>query len=223
MPTGHFLIAGLTLVLIDLLLAGDNALVIAMAVRHLPRRERRIATAIGAAVAVALRVALTFIAARLLEVRFVKLAGGLFILWVAIKVLRDVHEPEQDSIAPRGMMRAIWYVIIADLKMSIDNILAIAGASQGHLGLILFGLALSIPFIMVSSNLLAKLMNRYPVVIYAGAAILGKVGGDMALTDPWVRSVAPVSDTTRYIVDGALIAAILFVGWMLTRKARRSA
>ena len=223
MPTGHFLIAGLTLVLIDLLLAGDNALVIAMAVRHLPRRERRIATAIGAAVAVALRVALTFVAARLLEVRFVKLAGGLFILWIAIKVLRDVHEPEQVTGSPRGMMRAIWYVIVADLTMSIDNILAIAGASRGHFGLILFGLALSIPFIMVSSNLLAKLMNRYPIVIYAGAAILGKVGGDMALTDPWVKSVLPVSDVTRYIVDAALIAAILLVGWMLTRKARRSA
>jgi predicted tellurium resistance membrane protein TerC len=120
------------------------------------------------------------------------------------------------------MMLAIWYVIVADLTMSIDNILAIAGASQGHFGLILFGLALSIPFIMASSNLLAKLMNQYPIVIYAGAAILGKVGGDMALTDPWVQTVAPVSNTTRYIVDGALIAAILFVGWMLTRKARPS-
>lgn len=219
MPAGRFLIAGLTLVLIDLMLAGDNALVIAMAVRHLPRRERRIASACGAALAVVLRVALTFVAAEVLKVRFVKLAGGLFILWIAIRVLRDANEPEQVTPAPHGLMRAIWYVIAADLTMSIDNILAIAGASRGHLGLIVFGLALSIPFIVVSSNLLATLMNRFPIVIYAGAGILGIVGGDMVLTDPWVASIAPVSDIARYIVDAALVVAIWISGWMLTKRA----
>jgi YjbE family integral membrane protein len=222
MPAGHFLIAGLTLVLIDLVLAGDNALVIAMAVRQLPRRERRIASACGAALAVVLRVALTLVAAEILKVRFVKLAGGLFILWIAIRVLRDAHEPEQVTPSPRGLMRAIWYVIAADLTMSVDNILAIAGASRGHFGLIVFGLALSIPFIVVSSNLLATLMNRFPIVIYAGAGILGIVGGDMALTDPWVASIAPVSDTARYIVDAALVVAIWVSGWMFAARARRS-
>jgi YjbE family integral membrane protein len=218
MPLTHFLIAGLTLVLIDLLLAGDNALVIAMAVRHLPRRERRIASFCGAALAVVLRVALTFVAAEVLKVRFVKLAGGLFILWVAIKVLRDAGQPEHLSTAPHGMVRAIWFVIVADLTMSTDNILAIAGASGGHFGLILFGLALSIPFIVISSNVLANLMDRYPIVIYAGAGILGKVGGDMALTDPWLEAVAPVSDTARHIIDAALVAAIWTAGWLIARK-----
>lgn len=221
--SAHFLIAGLTLVLIDLLLAGDNALVIAMAVRHLPPRERRVASAAGAGLAVLMRVALTFVAAQLLELRFVKLAGGLFILWIAFKVLRDAGEPEQVTAAPGGIMRAIWVVLLADLTMSVDNILAIAGASGGHIGLIIFGLAVSIPFIMVSSNLLAKLMNRYPIVIYAGAGILGKVGGDMAMTDPWMESVAPVSNAIRYAVDGALIALLWLAGWLFASRRRKDA
>jgi YjbE family integral membrane protein len=222
MPASRFLIAGLTLVLIDLVLAGDNAVVIAMAVRHLPRRERRIASVCGAALAVILRVALTFVAARFLEVRFVKLAGGLFILWIAFQVLRDAGQPPEVAAAPHGLARAIWYVLFADLTMSIDNILAIAGASSGHFGLILFGLAVSIPFIVVSSNLLTQLMDRYPIVIYVGAAILGKVGGDMALGDPWVKGLIQISDVARYAIDAALIAAILIGGWWASKRSRRS-
>jgi YjbE family integral membrane protein len=222
MPPSNFLIAGLTLVLIDLLLAGDNAFVIAMAVRHLPPRERRIASICGAALAVILRVGLTFVAAKILEVRFVKLAGGLFILWIAFQVLRDAGQPQEVEAAPHGLARAIWYVLFADLTMSTDNILAIAGASSGHFGLILFGLAVSIPFIVVSSNLLARLMDRYPVVIYVGAAILGKVGGDMALTDPWVTGLINISDVARYAVDAALIAAILIAGRLAAKKSSNS-
>jgi YjbE family integral membrane protein len=222
MPASHFLIAGLTLVLIDLLLAGDNALVIAMAVRHLPPRQRRIASLCGAALAVILRVALTFVAAEVLEVRFVKLAGGLFILWIAFQVLCDASEPPPSVAATGSLRRAVWYVLIADLTMSTDNILAIAGASGGHFGLILFGLAVSIPFVVLSSNLLANLMNRYPIVIYAGAAILGKVGGDMALTDPWVAHLLHPSDWTRYAVDAALIAVILIAGRIVSKKSETS-
>lgn len=222
MPASKFLIAGLSLVLIDLVLAGDNAVVIAMAVRHLPRRERRIASACGAALAVLLRVALTFVAAEVLEVRFVKLVGGLFILWIAFQVLRDAGRPPDVSATPHGLARAIRYVLFADLTMSTDNILAIAGASGGHFGLILFGLALSIPFIVVSSNLLANLMERYPIIIYAGAAILGKVGGDMALTDPWVKGLIQIPDAARYAVDAALIAAILIAGRFAAKRSHDS-
>jgi YjbE family integral membrane protein len=220
MPAGKFLIAGLTLVIINLLLAGDNALVIAMAVRSLPPRQRRIASAWGAALAVILRVALTFVAAEALEMRFVKLAGGVFILWIAFQVLRHTQKPRAAVSAPQSMRRAIWYVVIADLTMSVDNILAIAGASGANLGLIIFGLAASIPFIVLSSNLLAALMNRYPAVIYAGAAILGKVGGDMAVTDPWLAGLVHISNDARYAVDGAVIAAIWVAGWLAARQSR---
>ena len=218
MPAGHFLIAGLTLVLIDLLLAGDNALVIAMAVRALPPRERRVGSICGASLAVVLRVGLTFVAAKVLSVEFVELAGGLFVLWIAFKVLIDACEPAEATVRPGSLMKAIWYVLVADITMSTDNILAIAGASRGQFGLILFGLAVSIPFVVLSSNLLAELMNKYPVVIYLGAAILGKVGGDMALSDPFmVRTLNP-SELARYIVDGALVVVILVSGRIISKR-----
>jgi YjbE family integral membrane protein len=220
MPAGHFLVAGLTLVWIDLLLAGDNALVIALAVRHLPARERRIASICGAALALVLRVALTFVAAEVLEWRFVKLAGGLVLLWVAFKVLRDAGEPQRAVEAQPNWARAMWYVTVADLTMSTDNILAIGGASGGHFGLILFGLAMSIPFIVFSSNLLASLMHRYPAVIYLGSAILAKVAGDMILTDPWISAKLTVSTAARYAIDAVLAAAAVIVGRIHALRAK---
>jgi YjbE family integral membrane protein len=207
-----FLAAAVRIVAIDLLLAGDNALVIAMAVRSLPPRERRIGTACGAGIAVLLRVLLTYVAARLLQISYLQLAGGLFILWIAVKVLRDADDPPDAAPASRSLLQAVWYVVFADLTMSTDNILAIAGASGGDWRLILFGLAVSIPFVVMSSNLLANLMNRFPWTIYLGAAILGTVAGDMILKDPFTVNLLHPSDLIRYVVDALLIAAILLLG-----------
>lgn len=212
MTAAHFLAGALQIVVIDLMLAGDNALVIALAVRSLPKRERRIGTACGAAGAVALRVGLTYLAARLLQIPYLQLAGGLFILWIALRVLRDAGEAPAASPGSQRLLQAIWYVVFADLTMSTDNILAIAGASHGNLWLILFGLGLSIPFVVLSSNLLADLMNRYPATVYLGSAILGKVGGDMILQDPFVVRLAHPSDPARYAVDAVLVLAILAIG-----------
>lgn len=222
MSPGHFLIAGLTLVLIDLLLAGDNALVIALAIRSLPLRQRRIASICGATVAVVLRVGLTFVASRLLSVEFVELAGGLFILWIAFKVLIDASEPPDATVRASSLIKAIWYVLVADITMSIDNILAIAGASGGHFGLILFGLGVSIPFVVLSSNLLAEVMNKYPAVIYLGAAILSKVGGDMALGDPFIVRTLHPSDMARYVIDAALVLIILPAGLAISRARQKN-
>ena len=213
----------LQIVLIDLLLAGDNALIIALAVRQLPKRERLLTTVLGAAGAVAMRVALTFVASRALSVEFLKLAGGLFVLWIAFKVLVDASEPPEAASAPRQLLKAVWYVMFADLTMSVDNILAIAGASRGSLELIFFGLAVSIPFVVFSSNLLASLMNRYPALVYLGAGILGKVAGDMVVTDGFVaRTLAP-SPIVHGIVDGALAAGLVVAGLMLRRRKSRAA
>ena len=222
MNFGHFFAGALQIIVIDLLLAGDNALVIAMAVRSLPRRERRIGTVCGAAGAVVLRVGLTFLAARLLQTPYLQVAGGLFILWIAVKVLRDASDPPESAPATQRLLQAIWYVIFADLTMSTDNIIAIAGTSGGNLGLIVFGLAVSIPFVVFSSNLLADLMNRYPATIYLGAAILGKVGGEMILQDPVVARLLHPTDVARYGVDAVLIVAILLIGrwWKRAPTAR---
>jgi YjbE family integral membrane protein len=223
----HFVLNGLAIVLIDLLLAGDNALVIAMAVRSLPKRERRMGIAGGAAVAVVLRIALTAIAAQLLTIEYLQIAGGIFVLWIALKVLVDASDPPDAAPAPKRFWQAVGYIVLADLTMSTDNILAIAGASKGHIGLIVFGLCVSIPFVIFSSNLLADLMDRYPATIYLGAAILGKVGGEMILTDPFVVRTVHPTDALRYSVQAALVVAVVVVGRMMSlarlRRVRESA
>ena len=219
----QFLLNAGSIVMIDLLLAGDNALVIAMAVRSLPRRERRIGTAGGAAAAVVLRIALTAIAAQLLNLSFVQMAGGLLILWIAVKVLIDASDPPESTPAPKRFWQAVWYIVLADVTMSTDNILAIAGASHGHIALIVFGLCLSIPFIVFSANFLADIMERFPATVYLGAAILGKVGGEMIVTDPFlVRRLHP-TDTVRYIVEGVLAVALVIAGKVIADTRRRHA
>jgi len=213
----HFVLSILAIVLIDLSLAGDNALVIALAVRALPKRQRRIGSLLGASAAVALRVGLTFIAARLLDVEFVKLAGGVFVLWIAIKVLRDASDPPEAAPSPARLAQAIWYIVVADITMSTDNILAIAGASKGNPWLMFFGLALSIPFVVISSNLLVSLMERFRWLVYLGAAVLGQLSAEMIFTDPFViRTLRPGPALVR-AVEAALAVALFAAGWAMPR------
>jgi YjbE family integral membrane protein len=218
MPIGRFLLGVFSIILIDLLLAGDNALVIALAVRSLPRRDRRIGAVCGAAGAVLLRIALTVFAARLLAIPYVQLAGGLFIVWIAVKVLVDASTPPGSAPAPKRLLHAIWYVVVADLTMSTDNILAIAAVSKGSVVLISFGLVVSIPFVVFASNLLADLMDRYPATIYLGAAILGRVGGEMILTDPFVVGILHPTVALRYVVEGVLIVAVVVAGRLFANR-----
>jgi YjbE family integral membrane protein len=197
-------------------------LVIAMAVRSLAPRERRISTLCGAVGAVLLRVGLTVVAARLLEIPYLQLGGGILVLWIAVKVLRDVCQPPAAAAAPPRLLAAIWYIIAADITMSADNILAIAGASKGHVGLIVFGLALSIPFVVFSSNLLAKLMDRFSWLVYLGAGILGKVGADMIFSDPAiVRALAP-GDWTRRAVEAAVALVLIAAGYLMSQRKRNA-
>jgi YjbE family integral membrane protein len=217
----HFLLSALEIVVIDLLLAGDNALVIALAVRRLPKQDRRMGIACGAGGAVLLRVALTTVAARLLTVPYLQLAGGAFVLWIALRVLIDASAAADETPTSTRFWQAIWYIVLADITMSTDNILAIAGASKGNFWLILFGLVVSIPFVVMSSNLLSNLMDRFPALIYLGAAILGKVGGEMILTDALVVRAWNPTDTVRYVVEGALALAIMSGGRLLAARTSR--
>ena len=137
----HYLVDCLSIIVIDLLLAGDNALVIAMAARALPKPQRRMALLLGASLAVIARVAVTLLAAKLLEMEFIQFAGGALVVWIAVKVLKDARDAERETVPTRDLWRAIGSIIVADLTMSADNILAVAGASKGNLWLILFGLA----------------------------------------------------------------------------------
>jgi YjbE family integral membrane protein len=214
----HFLLSALTIVLMDLLLAGDNALVIALAVRQLPPRERRIGIIGGAGAAVVLRIGLTTVAAHVLTIPYLQIAGGLAILWIALKILIDASGHPEEADAPKRFWQAIRYIIVADLTMSIDNILAIAGASKGDFRLIVFGLALSIPLVVFSSNLLSRLMDRFPVLIYIGAGLLGKVGAEMILTDPFTVKTWHPTTLVRYCVEAGLVIAVIVVGKLICRK-----
>ena len=222
-PGSVSLVNGFKIVLIDLLLAGDNALVIAMAVRALPSRQRRIATACGAAAAVVLRIAVTIVASRLLSIEFLKMLGGAFVIWIAVKVLAD-SDSAPDGAPPRAsLLQAIWLVVFADITMSIDNILAVAGAARGSTALIVFGLCVSIPFVVFASNLIAMLMDRYTIIVYLGVAILGQVGGEMMMTDPWVKRTLDPSPWLMWAFEGLAIIVILVAGkWLCRRRTDRN-
>lgn len=225
MPAGtvpRLLIDGSSIILIDLLLAGDNALVIAMAVRALPQRQRRLASAFGAAAAVALRVVLTIAAARLLGMEFIKLLGGAFIIWLAVKVLADASSEPATAPPRRQLLTAIWFIVVADITMSTDNVLAVAGAARGAVPLIIFGLCVSIPFVVFSSNLIAMLMDRYSAILYIGAAVLGKVGAEMICTDPFVIRTIHPGEGFIYGVEGVAIFGILAAGRLLSERTRKA-
>lgn len=230
----EWMVAIFNIVWIDIVLAGDNAVVIALAVRGLPPRQRLLGIILGAGAAVVLRVGLTFVATQLLLVKFVQLVGGLLIIWIAFKLLKQNEGgPDEGKAGASGLWQAVWMILVADITMSLDNVLAVAGAARGHFGLLLFGLALSIPLVVFASNLISKLMTRYQIVVFLGAAILGKVGGEMMFTDavvasrllPWWQGVTGAADGMqaytylRYAVEVALVVAIFLTGWLRRRKA----
>ena len=229
----EWFLAIFNIVWIDIVLAGDNAVVIALAVRGLPPRQRLMGIILGAGAAVALRVGLTFVATQLLTVKYVQLVGGLLIIWIAFKLLKQ-NEGHQEETAggASGLWQAVWMILVADITMSLDNVLAVAGAARGHFGLLLFGLALSIPLVVFASNIISKLMAKYQIVVFIGAAILGKVGGEMMMTDavvasrllPWWQDITGAADGVkaydylRHGVEVVLVLAIFLTGWSKRRK-----
>jgi len=169
------------IVIINLILSGDNAVIIAMACNRLADKQRTWGIFLGAGLAVLLRVILTFFAVTLLAYPYLKLIGGLLILWIAVKLFKEGHEEHVE--AAGSIKEAVKTILIADLVMSVDNVLAVAGAAKGNNFLVLFGLVTSVPLVIYGSTLLSKLMQKYPVIITIGAAILGYVGGGMMITD----------------------------------------
>jgi YjbE family integral membrane protein len=214
----HYILDCLSIIVIDLLLAGDNALVIALAVRALPKNQRRVAMLSGAWLAVLIRIGVTFLAAKLLSIEYIQFVGGAFVVWIAIRVLKDARSQEREAASPGELWRAIGSIVVADLTMSTDNILAVAGASKGNVWLIVFGLALSIPLVISSSTFLALVMDKYPLTMYVGVAILGRVAGEMMLGDPFVQKLLHPSDALRYAFELALMAGIIGIGRLLSRR-----
>jgi YjbE family integral membrane protein len=214
-----FFFDALSIILINILLSGDNAVVIAMAVKSLDPRRRYLGIALGAGVAAALRVVLTFFAAELLTFNYVQFVGGLLVMWIAVKLLTEAVEEAEGLTPAVSLWHATWLILVADVTMSTDNVLAIAGIAKGNLALLIFGLGTSIVFVVLSSSILARIMDRYRAVIYVGGAILGRVGGDMMLSDPWVRKWLEPSRAFDITAQAICAAGVLVIGWGLVKRA----
>jgi len=236
--TWEWTIAIFYIVWIDIVLAGDNAVVIALAVRNLPEKQRKLGIILGAGAAVGLRASLTVVTTQLLTIPYLKLIGGIMILWIAFKLLRQGEQGHgTDKQGAQGVWQAVWMILIADLTMSLDNVMAVGGAARGSYALIVFGLMLSIPLVVFGSNLISKLMARFQIIVFIGAAILGKVGGEMIFTDsivagqmmPWWQNLTGAVDAEkaynwfRYGVEAVFVLTIFFYGWSRRRRQKEPA
>ena len=210
------------IIIINLILAGDNAVVIAMAVRSIPLGQRRQGLVYGAGAAVLLRVALTFFVSRLLEIEFIKLCGGILIIWIAVKLFIEGSPDKGPEMQTTTLRQAIKILLIADITMSLDNMLAVAAAAHGSLFLLVFGLGLSIPFVIFTSGLLATLMDKYPIIVAIGAAILGRVGGEMMITDPIIMNYFSPGLTVQYAVQGVFTIGVVIAGKLWVRRLAAS-
>jgi YjbE family integral membrane protein len=173
----------------------------------------------GAACAVIALVTATYFAARLLHVKFLQIVGGAAVLWIAIGLFREEPPLEESAAHLAGFWKAMWFILVADVTMSTDNMLAIAALAQGNLALLLFGLGVSIPLVIFASGLLAALMDRYPVIVFIGAALLGRVAGQMIMTDEFMLQRFAPSNTWRYAVEAAGALGVLGAGWWMKREA----
>ncbi len=201
-----------SIVLIDLVLSGDNAVVIGMAARRLPADQRKRAILLGGLGAVALRVTFTIMAALLLDIPLLRAIGGVLLLWIAFKLVRP-HEDTHNVSAAESMSQAVKTIILADLVMSLDNILAVGGASEGHLGLLIFGLLFSIPILMLGSELVARLLGRYPILLYVGVVVLVITATRMILHDDKVQAIYHANHIETAILAGIFSAVIIWLGW----------
>jgi len=190
-----FWIAVVQIIAIDILLGGDNAVVIALACRKLPETQRRKGIFWGVAGAIGLRVVMIFFALQLLEVPWLKIVGALLLVWIGIKLLQPEEEGHGEVAAATTLAGAIKTIIVADAVMSLDNVIAVAAAAHGSLLLVIFGILVSIPIVVWGSQLVLRLMDRYPVVITGGGALLGWIGGGMIVSEPASKPAsAPVSE-----------------------------
>jgi len=179
----EFWIALSQIILINIVLSGDNAVVIALACRSLPAQQQKKAIVFGSVGAIVLRVALTFFAVYLLQLPYLKLAGAALLLWIGVGLLKG-DDADEDLEGHSGLVAAIKTIIVANLVMSLDNVIGVAAAAKGDVLLLVVGLVISIPLIIFGSAIILKLMDRFPLIITAGAALLGWVAGEMALSDP---------------------------------------
>jgi YjbE family integral membrane protein len=220
----QFWVAGLEIIVINILLSGDNAVVIALACRNLPPKQRRLGIFWGVIGAVILRIILTFFAVQLLLLPYLQLVGAALLVWIGIKLIAEDEGDNHEIQASDRLVAAVKTVIVADLVMSIDNVIGVAGAAKGSLPLLVFGLVVSIPLVVVGSQVIMKLIERFHWLVVAGGGLLGYIAGEIAIEDaavkPWIDASAPV---LHYLAPAAGIVIVVTVGGWLTRRNRPAA
>ena len=218
-----YIVPVLQIIWIDLLLSGDNAVVIALACRGLPPEQRRMGILIGSGVAIGLRILFALIITYLLQIPFLKAFGGLLLFWVAFQLIRGEDESHAEMAPSDNIWRAVRTIAIADAVMSLDNVLALAAASKGNMWLFTFGLIVSIPLIVYGSQFILKMIERFPIIVWAGAALLGWIAGELIADDPGLQKLLG-KDIPNLI--GAIIGAalVVVVGYLIAhRKSRHTA
>ena len=210
-----------SIILANVLLSGDNAVVIAMAARGLPASQQKKAIVFGSGAAIVMRIVLTLVAVRMLGLPWLKLVGGVALLYIGANLMAEEEDEHAQDAKPMGIAAAVRTILVADLVMSLDNVLAVAAAAQGNTTLLVVGLAVSIPLIVFGSTLILKVMERFPLIIVAGAALLGWLAGEMMLGDPALHTwFGEISESATRIagVVGAILVVI--VGKLLQRRAK---
>ncbi|MDR2016166.1 MAG: TerC family protein [Burkholderiales bacterium] len=216
-----FITAVLQIIAIDILLGGDNAIVIALACRRLPPKQRRLGIFWGVFGAVALRIVLIFFALQLLTLPFLKIIGGLLLLWIGIKLILpdDDHHSEATVTGSTHLIGAIKTIVIADAVMSLDNVIAVSAAAQGHLALAVFGILISVPIVIWGSRFVLWLLDRFPVIILLGGALLGWVGGAMLIGDIALQSfTADWPAYSKYFAAAIGALLVLAIGKGIARR-----
>lgn len=224
LQTPQFWVDVFKIIMIDLLLSGDNAVVIALACRNLPLEQRKKGILYGVGGAIGLRIVLTFFAVTLLSLPYLKLVGALLLLWIGVKLILPEEEHGEGNIkAEANLWGAIKTIIIADFVMSLDNVLGVAAAAKGSVFLLVFGLLISIPLIAWSSQLVLKLIDRYPFIIYAGGALLGYVAGEMLVTEVMFKELVEARHYLHWLVPALGAVFVLAMGlWLARRMAEKA-
>ena len=208
------------IVWINIILSGDNAVVIALAARGLPPQQQKKAVLFGSGAAVVLRIALTVVAAKLMQLPFVEVIGGLLLLWIGVGLLKGEDEEEDSgSVARQGMMAAVRTILLADLVMSLDNVIAVAAAAGGDMLLLILGLAISIPLVIFGSTLMIKLMERFPVIVTLGAALIGWVAGETITSDHMLEGFVRVNPWVHYAAAACGAVLVIAMGKWMQLKA----
>ena len=205
-----FWIGLMKIIWINIILSGDNAVVIALAARSLPPHQQKKAILFGSGAAVVLRIVLTVVAVQLLALSYLQIIGGLLLLWIGVQLLSENDEEEEGEVKQASLMSAIRTILIADIVMSLDNVIAVAAAAKGSTTLLIIGLAISIPLVIFGSTLMIKLMERFPIIVTLGAALIGWVGGETIVSDVALKSALEANPSLHYIC--AALGAVLVVG-----------